>query len=107
MTSTLIIVILAALLIVGIVRSIREKSQAEQSKDFPVQEQEESPYQVSQEADQSNYQEIYASEDSQPEVEVKKAPAPKKAPAKKEAPVKKTAPKKSAAKKPVTKKPTK
>jgi hypothetical protein len=102
MTPT-IIVILAVLLIIGIVRSAREKSQAEQIKDSPAQEQEEVPYQISQESDQSNYQEVY----SQPEVEVKKAPIAKKTPAKKEAPVKKTAPKKSVAKKPGTKKPIK
>jgi hypothetical protein len=94
MTPT-IIVILAVLLIIGIVRSTREKAQAEQIKDSPVQEQEETPYQISQESDQSNYQEVY----SQPEVEVKKAPASKKAPVKKEVPAKKATAKKAPAKK--------
>jgi FtsZ-interacting cell division protein ZipA len=106
MTPT-IIVILAALLIIGIVRSTREKAQSEQVKDSPVQEQEETSYQISQEVDQSNYQEVYASEETQPEVEVKKTPAPKKAPVKKEAPAKKSAPKKPATKKTPAKKPTK
>ena len=106
MTPT-IIVILAVLLIIGIVRSTREKAQAEQIKDSTVQEQEETPYQISQEVDQSNYQEVYASEETQPEVEVKKTPAPKKAPVKKEAPAKKSAPKKPATKKTPAKKPTK
>ena len=102
MTST-IIVILAVLLIIGIVRSTREKAQSEQVKDSPVQEQEETTYQISQESDQSNYQEVY----SQPEVEVKKTPAPKKTPVKKEVPAKKDAPKKPATKKTQAKKPTK
>ena len=95
--TPIIIVILAVLLIIGIVRSAREKAQSEQIKDSPVQEQEETPYQISQESDQSNYQEVY----SQPEVEVKKAPV------KKESPAKKAAPKKPAAKKTLAKKPTK
>jgi FtsZ-interacting cell division protein ZipA len=106
MTPT-IIVILAVLLIIGIVRSAREKAQSEQVKDSPVQEQEETSYQTSQEVDQSYYQEVYVSEDSQPEVEVKKASAPKKAPVKKESPAKKATPKKPAAKKTPAKKPTK
>jgi hypothetical protein len=96
MTPT-IIAILAVLLIVGIVRSAREKAQSEQVKDSPVQEQEETPYQISQESDQSNYQEVY----SQPEVEVKKAPV------KKESPAKKATPKKPTTKKAPTKKSTK
>jgi len=96
MTPT-IIVILAVLLIVGIVRSAREKAQSEQVKDSPVQEQEETTYQISQESDQSNYQEVY----SQPEVEVKKTPV------KKEAPAKKATPKKPTAKKAPAKKSTK
>ena len=95
--TPIIIVILAVLLIIGIVRSAREKAQSEQVKDSPVQEQEETPYQISQESDQSNYQEVY----SQPEVEVKKAPV------KKEAPAKKAAPKKPTTKKAPTKKSTK
>ena len=100
--TPIIIVILAVLLIIGIVRSAREKAQSEQVKDSPVQEQEETPYQISQESDQSNYQEVY----SQPEVEVKKAPVKKEAPAKKATP-KKATPKKATAKKSPTKKPTK
>jgi competence protein ComGC len=95
--TPIIIVILAVLLIIGIVRSAREKAQSEQVKDSPVQEQEETPYQISQESDQSNYQEVY----SQPEVEVKKASV------KKEAPAKKATPKKPTAKKAPTKKSTK
>ena len=95
--TPIIIVILAVLLIIGIVRSAREKAQSEQVKDSPVQEQEETPYQISQESDQSNYQEVY----SQPEVEVKKAPV------KKEAPAKKATPKKATAKKSPIKKSTK
>ena len=95
--TPIIIVILAVLLIIGIVRSAREKAQSEQVKDSPVQEQEETPYQISQESDQSNYQEVY----SQPEVEVKKAPV------KKEAPAKKATPKKPTTKKAPTKKSTK
>ena len=95
--TPIIIVILAVLLIIGIVRSTREKAQSEQVKDSPVQEQEETTYQISQESDQSNYQEVY----SQPEVEVKKAPV------KKEAPAKKATPKKATAKKSPTKKSTK
>ena len=39
--TPIIIVILAVLLIIGIVRSAREKAQSEQVKDSPVQEQEE------------------------------------------------------------------
>ena len=96
MTPT-IIVILAVLLIIGIVRSTREKAQSEQVKDSPVQDQEETPYQISQESDQSNYQEVY----SQPEVEVKKAQV------KKESPAKKATPKKPTTKKAPTKKSTK
>jgi len=95
--TPIIIVILAVLLIIGIVRSAREKAQSEQVKDSPVQEQEETPYQISQESDQSNYQEVY----SQPEVEVKKAPV------KKESPAKKATPKKPTTKKAPTKKSTK
>ena len=100
--TPIIIVILAVLLIIGIVRSAREKAQSEQVKDSPVQEQEETTYQISQESDQSNYQEVY----SQPEVEVKKAPVKKEAPAKKATP-KKATPKKATAKKSPTKKSTK
>ena len=95
--TPIIIVILAVLLIIGIVRSAREKAQSEQVKDSPVQEQEETPYQISQESDQSKYQEVY----SQPEVEVKKAPV------KKESPAKKATPKKPTTKKAPTKKSTK
>ena len=95
--TPIIIVILAVLLIIGIVRSAREKTQSEQVKDSPVQEQEETPYQISQESDESNYQEVY----SQPEVEVKKAPV------KKESPAKKATPKKPTTKKAPTKKSTK
>ena len=94
--TPIIIVILAVLLIIGIVRSAREKAQSEQVKDSPVQEQEETPYQISQESDQSNYQEVY----SQPEVGVKKASV------KKEAPAKKATPKNPTAKKAPTKKST-
>lgn len=114
MISTSIIVILAVLLIIGIVRSIKEKAQTEQVNDSPVQEQEE-VYQISQEADQSNYQEVYSSEVIQSEVAVektpvtkeKKTPVTKKSPAKKEASTKKAAPKKSATKKTPAKKSTK
>ena len=95
--TPIIIVILAVLLIIGIVRSAREKAQSEQVKDSPVQEQEETPYQISQESDQSNYQEVY----SQLEVEVKKAQV------KKESPAKKATPKKPTTKKAPTKKSTK
>ena len=95
--TPIIIVILAVLLIIGIVRSAREKAQSEQVKDSPVQEQEETPYQISQESDQSNYQEVY----SQPEVEVYKAQV------KKESPAKKATPKKPTTKKAPTKKSTK
>ena len=95
--TPIIIVILAVLLIIGIVRSAREKAQSEQVKDSPVQEQEETPYQISQESDQSNYQEVY----SQPEVEVKKAQV------KKESPAQKATPKKPTTKKAPTKKSTK
>lgn len=114
MISTSIIVILAVLLIIGIVRSIKEKAQTEQVNDSLVQEQEE-VYQISQEADQSNYQEVYSSEVIQSEVAVektpvtkeKKTPVTKKSPAKKEASTKKAAPKKSATKKTPAKKSTK
>jgi hypothetical protein len=113
MTTTAIIVILASLLIIGIVRSVREKSQKEQ--DQPVLE---DPYVTSQEEDTAHYADVY--ESSSPEVQeevvaeepkaiVKKTPAPKKEVAKK-APAKKAAPKKttkSAPKKETAKKPSK
>lgn len=114
MVSTSIIVILAVLLIIGVVRSIKEKAQTEQVNDSPVQEQEE-VYQISQEADQSNYQEVYASEVIQSEVAVektpvtkeKKTPVTKKTSTKKESSPKKAAPKKTSTKKTPTKKSTK
>lgn len=114
MTPTLIIVILAVLLIIGVVRSIKEKAQVEQVNDSPVQEQKE-VYQISQELDQSNYQEVYVSEETQPEIIVEKIPvskekkstSAKKSPSKKESSAKKVATKKTATKKTPTKKSTK
>ena len=114
MASTFIIVILAILLIVGVVRSIKERAQNKKAENSTGQDQE-APYQISQEEDHSNYQEVYASEEAQTEVIVEKTPAPKekkapvakKTPAKKEAAPKKPAPKKPAAKKAPAKKPTK
>jgi len=115
MASTFIIAILAILLIVGVVRSIKERAQNKKAENSTGQDQEEAPYQISQEEDHSNYQEVYASEEAQTEAIVEKTPAPKekkapvakKTPAKKEAAPKKPAPKKPAAKKAPAKKPTK
>ena len=113
MTTTAIIVILAALLIIGIVRSAREKSQKEQGQ--PVSE---TPYVTSQEEDTAHYAEVYESPALEVQEEVvaekpkaieKKSPAPKKEAAKK-TPAKKAAPKKttkSAPKKETTKKASK
>ena len=103
MTSALIIVVLAVLLIIGFIRLRREKNQEIESLDFnPVQE--ETPYVVSQEHDNSNYSEVY--EAPQPEsliVEevVKKSPV-KKSPVPKESKAKKTETKKSTTKKTTT-----
>ena len=113
--ATLIIVVLSVLLIIGIVRSTKEKAQSGQVKNSPAPDQEETPYQTSQEVDQSYYQEVYASEEAQTEVvgeklptpKEKKAPVAKKVPAKKEAAPKKSALKKPVAKKAPAKKPTK
>jgi len=98
MTTTAIIVILAVLLIIGIVRSVRENSQREK-------DQVQTPYVTSQEEDTANYAEAYEStspvSEVQEEVVVKeakviekKSPAPKKEAAKK-TPAKKAAPKKT------------
>ena len=98
MTTTAIIVILAVLLIIGIVRSVREKSQKEQ--DQPVLE---DPYVTSQEEDTAHYADVYESPASEvqeevtveePKAIVKKTPAPKKE-ALKKTPAKKSAPKKT------------
>jgi len=113
MTPTAIIVILAALLIIGIVRSVREKSQKEQDQPLP-----EDSYVTSQEEDTSHYADVY--ESPAPEVQeevaveepkaiVKKTSTPKKEAVKK-TPTKKAAPKKttkSAPKKETAKKPSK
>ncbi len=113
MTTTAIIVILAALLIIGVVRSAREKSQKEQGQ--PVSE---TPYVTSQEEDTAHYADVYESPSpevqeevtvEEPKAIVKKTPAPKKEVAKK-TPAKKSAPKKatkSATKKETAKKPSK
>lgn len=98
MTTTAIIVILAALLIIGIVRSVREKSQKDQ-----VQSVSETPYVTSQEEDTANYADVYESPSpevqeevtvEEPKAIVKKTPATKKEAVKK-TPTKKAAPKKT------------
>ncbi len=115
MTTTAIIVILAVLLIIGIVRSVRENSKKEKDQDQSVSE---TPYVTSQEEDAANYADVYESpvpevqEEvtvEEPKVIVKKTSAPKKEAVKK-TPTKKAAPKKttkSAPKKETSKKSSK
>ena len=101
MTTTVILGLIAILLVIGFVRSSKEKSQ-EQLEETQTEKESEAPYQTTQEMDDSYYKETFVTEAPKEGEKVEKEiPASE---TRKAAPVKKTSPKKETTKKTTAKK---